>query len=44
VTVAATGNADVTTVRSAPFTTAIPDRFAALVGETRASLDSLAAS
>jgi hypothetical protein len=43
VTVAATGNDSVQTTRTAPFTDAIPERFDALVDQTRASLDELAA-
>ena len=42
VTVSATDNDAVQTTRTAPFTDAIPERFEALVAETRASLDQLA--
>lgn len=42
VVVGATNNDAVRTTRTAPFTDAIPDRFEALVAETRAALDNLA--
>jgi hypothetical protein len=44
VTVASSENDDVRTTRTAPFTTAIPERFDAFVGGIRASLDELAAT